>query len=336
MQKIRVLLCLSCPLILFRKVRRTMKTLLERFNELDELARMNGGKSLNKEYISSRTKYVWQCKEGHMWQAMTSSIRNGSWCPICARKRNGKERLNIEIMQEIAQKHGGRCVSETYKGSHIPLKWSCEHNHLWEMKPARARQGGWCPICTKLKRVSDVTYEEIAVHAKRRGGRLLTAENELHLSELQFECQEGHQWTARWGNVRSGTWCKKCSYEQKKLTLSNMHALAKKRNGLCLSTTYVRSTIPLTWQCHMGHQWSATPSSISQGSWCPTCSYTFSRRQKQTIAYMESLAKLRGGRCVSKEYHDVHTALLWECRCGFQWKATPASIKRGQWCPVCK
>jgi len=313
-----------------------MKTVLERFNELSALAAVNGGKNLSTAYVSSRTKYKWQCQEGHEWEAVPGTIRNGSWCPTCARRRNGKERLTIDLMHEIAESQNGKCLSDIYMGSHGLLKWRCKDGHQWEMKPARARQGAWCPTCTKLKRTKQVPYEEIQAFAQKRGGTCLSPPSSFVLSELKFQCMEGHIWTGRWSNVRAGSWCLKCSVERKKNTLEDMHALAKSRDGECMSTNYIRSTQPLTWKCHLGHQWSATPASIKQGSWCPTCSYIFSRRQKQTIAFMESLAQAKGGKCLSTEYHDVHTALLWECRCGFQWHATPASIKRGKWCPICR
>ncbi|PGK52140.1 hypothetical protein CN918_30580 [Priestia megaterium] len=313
-----------------------MKTVFERYNELQELADVHEGKSLSSTYVSSRTKYTWQCKEGHVWEAATSSIRNGSWCPACARRRNGKERLTIEIMHEIAKSNDGQCLSDSYNGSHIPLTWRCKRHHTWEMKPARARQGAWCPTCNKLKRRHQVSYEEIVASVTQRGGKVLSLADHYNLANLRLQCHEGHEWTARWSNVRAGSWCLKCSVQRKKSTLADMHQLAKTRGGSCLSTEYIRSTKPLLWQCHLGHQWAATPASIRQGSWCPTCSYTFSRRQKQSIAFMDSFAKARGGRCLSTEFHDIHTALSWECQCGFQWQASPASVKRGQWCPVCK
>lgn len=59
--------------------------------EIRELASQKGGKCLSTTYVDSRTKLTWQCKEGHIWEAVPSSIKSGTWCPKCAWKR---EKLN--------------------------------------------------------------------------------------------------------------------------------------------------------------------------------------------------------------------------------------------------
>lgn len=50
---------------------------------------------------------------------------------------------------------------------------------------------------------------------------------------------------------------------------------------------------------------------------------------------MQSLAKSKGGKCLSKKYKNVNSKLIWECSSKHTWKATPASIKSGNWCPKC-
>ena len=57
-----------------------------------------------------------------------------------------------------------------------------------------------------------------------------------------------------------------------KLTIEQMHALAKERGGVCLSTVYVNSYTKLRWRCSEGHEWEATPSNVKRlDSWCPAC-----------------------------------------------------------------
>jgi hypothetical protein len=42
------------------------------------------------------------------------------------------------------------------------------------------------------------------------------------------------------------------------------------------------------------------------------------------------------GKCLSTDYRNIKQKLLWECKEGHQWYATPFSIKtRKSWCPVC-
>jgi len=50
--------------------------------EMHALAKKRGGKFLSEIYTNSRTKLEWKCKEGHIWEALPGSIKQGTWCPI--------------------------------------------------------------------------------------------------------------------------------------------------------------------------------------------------------------------------------------------------------------
>lgn len=58
---------------------------------MQELAKSRGGKCLSDKYINNRTKLRWQCNEGHIWKSTPNSIKNGSWCPICSRRKSNKD-----------------------------------------------------------------------------------------------------------------------------------------------------------------------------------------------------------------------------------------------------
>jgi hypothetical protein len=57
--------------------------------------------------------------------------------------------------------------------------------------------------------------------------------------------------------------------------------------------------------------------------------------KKLTIEEMQDLAKNRDGKCLSKEYLNANTKLLWRCEKGHKWEATPGSVKSGSWCRYC-
>jgi len=48
----------------------------------------------------------------------------------------------------------------------------------------------------------------------------------------------------------------------KKLTIEEMHKLAKKRGGKYLSDNYINARTKLHWECAEGHQWRSTPDNI--------------------------------------------------------------------------
>jgi len=51
--------------------------------ELQEVAKERGGELLSKEYKNCDEKLLWQCYYKHTWEAKTTSILQGKWCPYC-------------------------------------------------------------------------------------------------------------------------------------------------------------------------------------------------------------------------------------------------------------
>jgi len=97
-----------------------------------------------------------------------------------------------------------------------------------------------------------------------------------------------------------------------------------------LSETYINGTIHLEWECRKGHRWKAVPQSIlHRKSWCPHCAGL----ARLTMEHMHAAATKKGGKCLSKEYVNSSTKLLWACEKGHTWKAAPGQVLIGRWCP---
>ena len=62
-----------------------------------------------------------------------------------------------------------------------------------------------------------LTIEEMYEIAKARGGKCLSTKYVNSNTNLDWECAEGHQWSATPGNVKAGKWCKVCSYKKRGL-----------------------------------------------------------------------------------------------------------------------
>ena len=130
--------------------------LRRRFPERDsiqrikELARRRGGVCLSEEYIRWKCKLRWQCGKGHRWRAVPSSVRRGSWCPVCARN----QKLTLEELRLLAARNRGRCLSRRYINKVTPLRWQCNLGHRWYAEPGRVKRGTWCAKCANLRKRS--------------------------------------------------------------------------------------------------------------------------------------------------------------------------------------
>jgi len=291
--------------------------------EMRMLADSKGGKCISTSYVDSRTKLEWECKNGHRWKAIPSSVKQGHWCNQCV---VNQKKLTLKEMQEIAIARGGYCLSTEYINSQTKLSWECDSGHIWQANPDIIKGGTWCPKCAgKYK-----TIEDMNRLAEVRGGKCLSDQYLGAHTKLKWECAKGHIWNATPNNVQQEHWCIKCSGREKK-SIQEMRDLAKSRGGDCLSEVYVNMNTKLLWECHKGHRWWAKPNTIQQEHWCPICS----GRDKKTVKDMKEIAEKRAGNFISEKYINDNTAHEWECAEGHRWFATPNRIKQGTWCPEC-
>jgi hypothetical protein len=301
--------------------------------EMRSLAQGRGGQCISGRYISSRVALRWKCRRGHQWSAMPTNVRKGSWCPTCAHRK----RLTLGEMRALAGHRGGECLSEQYVNNETKLRWRCNDGHEWEAAPGRVKGGEWCPHCAHVARLSLNAMVEIVAS---RGGRCLSTEYANVETPLLWACRAGHHWTATPASIKSGRWCSACAHNQR-LEIKVMHQLARERGGKCLSTKYINNHYALRWECKRRHRWKATPVNVKggkkkRGTWCLKC-YNLRRRfgTRDSVEGMNQVARQRGGRCLSSEYINSKTKLLWQCEKGHSWSAVPVSVKRGSWCPVC-
>jgi len=178
-------------------------------------------------------------------------------------------------------------------------------------------------------------HQQLTELSQELGGRLISKVFIDWSTPLTWECNAKHRWEASPASVLyQKTWCPKCAGVIKK-TIEEMREVAQAKGGKCLSSVYLGARVPLVWQCSEGHTWETSPGNItSRKSWCPYCDGQKSERA--TIEYMRKVAIERGGACLSTEYVNSKTKLLWRCLNNHQWEAMPINVvNKGSWCPFC-
>ncbi len=88
----------------------------------------------------------------------------------------------------------------------------------------------------------------------------------------------------------------------------------------------------ITIECFKGHQRTIGQQGVLSGTFgCKECS----GKQTLTIEIAQEAAAKKKGKCLSTEYKNCYTNLIWECQEGHQWKAGLKSIRNGHWCKSC-
>ena len=174
-----------------------------------EIARKNGGECLSSEYRRAKDLLLWRCRHGHEWHASGGNVRSRrSWCPYCV----GKGRVNLEMAQADAMAKGGACLSTEIKNVNTPVRWRCSAGHEWMPAPAKIRGRGkaggtWCPHCAGKAAYSIEHARRLALG---RGGVCLSGVYLGAHGRLDWQCENGHHWTAVFNSVRQGSWCPDC------------------------------------------------------------------------------------------------------------------------------
>ena len=176
----------------------------EQLRAMQAIAKERGGACLSTAYFDNHTKLRWRCVDGHEWEAPSSGVKKGGWCPTCAR---AALKLTLGEMQAIAKGRGGVCLSKTYVSTHTKLRWRCAEGHEWEAKPSSVKSGNWCPACVGRPQL---TIEDMQVRAKERGGVCLSTVYVNARTKLRWRCTEGHEWDAVPDAIKSGRWCPAC------------------------------------------------------------------------------------------------------------------------------
>ncbi len=289
------------------------------------LASERNGKCISTEWNDSRTKMLWECSEGHRWMSLLSTIRAGSWCCVCYLSTKS---YTLEDAQSIAKSKGGKCLSETLEKFQKHLEWECKKGHNWESTLTNINKGSWCKICSgKIH-----SLQSVVDFVEKKGCKCLTTEYSAG-DKVLIECSEGHQFSNSYSNIRcNGQWCPECKSSPKRYTLADAQDMAKSNGGICLSDTFLNSKKYLQWECKKGHQWKSTLTSVKRGVWCKTCS----GRKEEFFEEAKTVASEKHGKCISTEYKNSRTDLLWECSKGHQFLEPFKNIKAGKWCPICK
>lgn len=307
--------------------------------KMRDLAIKFDGKCLSKAYVNSSTRLLWKCADGHEWQAKPDHVIQGHWCPICA--SGISERICRALLERLAgvafpkarpqwliNSRGNQMeldgyapdqkLAFEYQGHQHFNFVSVFHRHDAEFEQRRRDDEHKRRLCRQHGiKLMEIPYhvphsklqEHIATVLQRLGLRVVNV-GQLSIGEL-------------------GVW--------KSGELARMRHIAASSGGKLLSKFYINENTKLKWICKKGHEWETTPHNIKRGSWCPVCGRESqsAKNRAHTIEEMQSLAKAKGGRCLSKQYESCAKKLRWRCKVGHEWSTVPRLVINGHWCPKC-
>ncbi|EHT8816923.1 GIY-YIG nuclease family protein [Salmonella enterica] len=158
------------------------------------------------EYKNAHAKAEFECANGHTWEAKVCNVRTRSGCPHCSKHRP----LTPEIINaDLAAEGRGIRLKSGFIDSMKKAVFICEQGHEWEAKPNGIRGGNGCPKCAGGEPLTAAIVMADLL-AEGRGIELISPYVNS-ITKARFKCDQGHEWEATPGMIRSGRGCPKCA-----------------------------------------------------------------------------------------------------------------------------
>lgn len=314
----------------------------------------NGDITPRNIFISSNKKFWLKCNEdtcNHLFEVCIANITIGEGgCSYCAHKRLCEDIECEPCMRRSFASHPRSKNWDHIKNGDITPRnifktvrdisywFICDNNHSFRDNLGHItdkKEPRWCGVCLKndeIKFRSEKYLAEAKEIANERDGELISTVYIDAIKSLDWKCNRcEHQWSACLSSIKSNeSWCPNCAGVIP-YTLNDLYEHAKSMNGKCLSNTYINRAVSIIWECKEGHIWNAGFGQIKTGTWCPYCANTISK----TLEDAKKVAEEKEGECLSTEYINARTPMLWRCKNGHTWEQTYDNVRRVCWCPEC-
>lgn len=214
-----------------------------------------------------------------------------------------------------------------YINARTKILFGCiECGHEWTAKPAIIFNGKGCPPCggnvPLNNQIVDARLEDRTI---RRIGDYIRS-----MVKITFGCTDcGHEWRVTPNQIFKGKGCPVCNDISltTKIVDERLEDRPIKRIG-----EYINNSTKIIFGCtKCDYKWSAIPSSVFNGTGCPSCANRPMLTNDLVDARLEGLAINRIG-----DFVNAQTSITFGCTdCGSEWATTPNHIFNGTGCPIC-
>ncbi len=306
-------------------------------DQLQLTAQNRGGECLVQNYVNSTQKIDWKCANGHIFSTSTRDVRSGKWCPTCAKHFFFKEELCRTTFEQIFSEKFPRLRPKwliNKSGSRLEIDGFCKKLKLgFEYNGEQHFSINFYTNQEKLTKQIENDRLKLQLF-KQKSLTLLVFDHNDNLENLPSLIEQ--KLSNKKDLLRSANFDISINFDQvwqHQNKISKLRELASSRLGKLISDKYIDQKQKLLWQCANGHQWYASATNITSGTWCPTCAI---KNSQLKLSDAIEFAKQNQGICLSETY-DSNKKLKWQCSKGHIWDSTFLVQKsRTYWCNECE
>lgn len=208
------------------------KTVLEGYNDLATVcpeiaAEWNYEKNKNlkpTQITASSNKMVWwACDNGHEWQAVVYSRKNGNGCPYCTGRYIIEGETDFKTLRpDIAgewdySKNKGLLPEHMSAASNQKVWWICPKGHSYKATVSNRQYGKNCPYCAGkypiLGETDLVTTHPYLIKEwdwDKNGNKKPENYTAGSNKSVWWKCSEGHSWKSKITDRNAGNNCPTC------------------------------------------------------------------------------------------------------------------------------
>jgi hypothetical protein len=304
-----------------------LNKLVYSFDEYNKKAEEYGGKLISDKYVNANFKYIWQCKNGHIFEAKWGNVNNNKWCRKCLY-------LTIEQMKAYAVKRGGKCLSEEYINIKSPLKWECKYEHQWEARGIIVNGNNWCPICNES--TSGIICRKILEFLFKKEFPTKRPTWLKYKRNLELDCYNEKLKIALEYNgpqhYKEVSWYKTTTLDERK-------AMDVFKEQKCVEEKVFLIVIPYTIKTDdfyktirtkcIPYLQEETPETLNLDD------LNIKDTKSEKMNELQVMVEQKGGSILSKRYLNNYSKMKFCCAKGHEFESTFSVVLSGSWCSRC-
>jgi len=162
-----------------------------------------GGKLISTYHINGRAYAAFTCENGHKVRKRIDCFH--TWCFQCTKN-------TIADAHKLAEKRGGKFLSEKYVNANTKYKWQCKEGHIFISKYGNVHTGKWCQICHDNE--TRYTLDDLQKIVTQKQGKVIHPVNAHFVKasdKVTVQCKFEHEWTTVLQSIAKGSWCGICN-----------------------------------------------------------------------------------------------------------------------------
>lgn len=352
---LEIKLCYMCPDC--KKINRQEEQ-QEYYDKYKNIIESMNWRMISTNYIDANTKLKFYCENNHIVEHLPYRIGIDK-CQSCPNEKYVRVVDKIAIYNkycDILKTRGWKMISQEYVNHETELEICCNNEHYIKRKPGHITEERGCAKCYNFKN-NDKTQNKYYNYYKNliesKGGKMISEEYIDSNTKLKFYCNRDHIIEKLTCELKSDSWCSLCYREDITIKRNDEPKICEKlisdKEGIIIS---INDNIKrIEFYCKNNHYNDMSYYHILGKSYCLNCYYetlkyfsftkpnnfTQYNNEKITIDIIQQIVNNKGGKCLSEEYINMETKMLWKCADGHEWYAVLRNIIHGNtWCPQCR